>query len=218
MPNLTFYRDIPDGPNNPSVDQGLMKTNYNSIDTLIGVDHYSFNDNNGGYHNIIHQPPVIVDPIAIPSVDQLYVKNVTPDASVTATDTQIFSRTGTGAISQMTGYKVATYVQGAITYTEGYQWQGGILYQWGYFILSSVNGTRTYNIVLKDRKPGMIPFPNNCFLVTPTALYDTSNIPTPSTTEAIAVAQNTVTRFGFSISLWANTTRFTGISWSAIGN
>lgn len=39
---FTYTRDIPDAPNNPSVDQGPMKTNTNSIDSIIAVDHYSF--------------------------------------------------------------------------------------------------------------------------------------------------------------------------------
>jgi len=47
---ITYTRDIPDAPNNPSVDQGPMKTNTNSIDTLIAVDHYTFADVPSGTH------------------------------------------------------------------------------------------------------------------------------------------------------------------------
>ncbi len=50
MPNFTYNRDIPDAPNNPSVDQPPMKVNTNSTDDLINIDHFSFNDNNGGLH------------------------------------------------------------------------------------------------------------------------------------------------------------------------
>lgn len=53
MPNFTYTTDIPDGPNNPSFDQPKMKTNTNSTDSIIEVDHYSFNDNLGGYHKIV---------------------------------------------------------------------------------------------------------------------------------------------------------------------
>ncbi len=47
---ITYTRDIPDAPNNPSVDQGPMKTNTNSIDTIIAVDHYTFADTPSGTH------------------------------------------------------------------------------------------------------------------------------------------------------------------------
>jgi hypothetical protein len=47
---ITYTRDIPDAPNNPSVDQGPMKTNTNSIDTIIAVDHYTFADVPSGTH------------------------------------------------------------------------------------------------------------------------------------------------------------------------
>lgn len=47
---ITYTRDIPDAPNNPSVDQGPMKTNTNSIDSIIAVDHYTFADIPSGTH------------------------------------------------------------------------------------------------------------------------------------------------------------------------
>ncbi len=50
MPLFSYNRDIPDGPNNPSVDQPKMKINTNSTDDLIDVDHFSFDESNGGYH------------------------------------------------------------------------------------------------------------------------------------------------------------------------
>ena len=56
MTNFPYNRDIPDGPNNPSVDQPDMKENTNSIDELINQDHISFEQNNGGFHKTIHQP------------------------------------------------------------------------------------------------------------------------------------------------------------------
>jgi len=47
---ITYTRDIPDAPNNPSVDQGPMKVNTNSTDTIIAVDHYTFADIPSGTH------------------------------------------------------------------------------------------------------------------------------------------------------------------------
>ncbi len=47
---ITYTRDIPDSPHNPSVDQGPMKVNTNSTDTIIAVDHYTFADIPSGTH------------------------------------------------------------------------------------------------------------------------------------------------------------------------
>jgi len=76
MPNFTYVRDIPDAPHNPSVDQPDMKINTNSIDDLLLVDHYSFNDanNRSGYHKIIHQPAQTLDPAPIGGLGQFYPK------------------------------------------------------------------------------------------------------------------------------------------------
>jgi len=56
MPNLAYTRDIPDGPHNPSSDQDPMKTNTNSTDTIIAVEHFGFNNTNGGLHQQVTMP------------------------------------------------------------------------------------------------------------------------------------------------------------------
>src|ERR1041385_3031271 len=122
--SFTYNRDIPDGPNNPSVDQPKMKTNTNSTDDLIAVDHVSFNLSSGGYHTVIHQTLQGSDPAAIPSINQMYSKDYTPDTTGGTADTQLFSMTGDGIISQLSGYQTTDI-------RNGWQWIGGILLQWG---------------------------------------------------------------------------------------
>lgn len=52
---ISYNNNIPDAPNNPSNDQPLMKTNTNAIDSILQVDHYSFNTTNfSGNHLQIH--------------------------------------------------------------------------------------------------------------------------------------------------------------------
>ena len=51
---FAYNLNIPDGPNNPSVDQPKMKVNTNSIASLIDVDHFGFNQNNGGLHKQVN--------------------------------------------------------------------------------------------------------------------------------------------------------------------
>ncbi len=56
MTNYGYTRDIPAANHNPSVDQPSMKTNTNSIGSLIGEDHYTFGVSNGGFHKQIRLP------------------------------------------------------------------------------------------------------------------------------------------------------------------
>ena len=42
MATFDYFDNIPAAPNNPSADQPLMLTNTQSIDSIIAVDHYSF--------------------------------------------------------------------------------------------------------------------------------------------------------------------------------
>lgn len=50
MPNYPYNQDIPDSPNNPSLDQPNMKINTNSTFSILDVDLYGFGDTEGGYH------------------------------------------------------------------------------------------------------------------------------------------------------------------------
>ena len=50
MPLIAYTDNIPVAGNNPSVDQPSMTINTNAIDTIIGIDHFSFNNNSGGSH------------------------------------------------------------------------------------------------------------------------------------------------------------------------
>lgn len=54
MPNFAFTRDTPFATHNPSSDQPVMQTNTNSEDSIWAVDHFGFNDNNGGLHKQVH--------------------------------------------------------------------------------------------------------------------------------------------------------------------
>lgn len=51
MPSFTYTLNIPRGTDVPSVSQQQFYDNFNSINSLIGVDHNVFASPNGGYHN-----------------------------------------------------------------------------------------------------------------------------------------------------------------------
>ena len=56
MPNYTYNSNVPAASDNPSVSQGQMQTNCNSIASIVDVDLYGFGDNNGGTHQQVTFP------------------------------------------------------------------------------------------------------------------------------------------------------------------
>lgn len=221
MTNQIYNRDIPDGPNNPSQDQPKMKTNTNSIDNVLQIDHITFGDNQGGYHKTVHQPIVgtwtqagrTAAPALSPltTINQLIAMNVTPVSTVTATDTQLFSMTGnsngtTNGVSQMTGSLVSG--------TDGYVWCAGILIQWGFFA-TSLNNTNGV-IIFKDRVAGAIAFPNSCFLATAIPTY--AGIPLPTGQATISIKHDTIAATGFRWNAVSNSSTYDGFYWIALGN
>lgn len=211
--NLTYTTGIPDAPNNPSNDQPIMKVNNDSNNTIWTIDHFGFNDNQGGYHKVIHQPNQTVNPppISIPApINQIFSKSITPNTTGGVADTQLFTETALGKISQLTGF--STTAPG-----DGWQWIGGILLQWGFktFILPnpvSSSGTITF----KDRVPGAIPFPTNCFIVITTTFW--SGGAGPTTASSVSINDNTITNTSFSWQYVTQVGKNSGFYWFALGN
>ncbi len=194
---MSYTLDIPNAPNNPSRDQPLMKANTNAVNTLINQDHVTFNFSTSGYHKVIHQTIQTVDPITISGVNQVYAKNVTPEAFISVTDTQLFTKTGTGVISQLTGTQLSV---------EGYAWVSGILVQWGELPSTSIG-----SIVFKNRT-SCIPYPTNIFTVVP-GLKSNGFSFSPA---SVGVQNLSLTGFDFRITgISAN---WVGAYWIAIGN
>lgn len=65
MTNFLYNTGIPAANNNPSNDQPDLQSNTNSTNAILNVDHFTFNNNNGGMHQqvqIVSQntiPPAI---------------------------------------------------------------------------------------------------------------------------------------------------------------
>lgn len=84
MPSINYFRDIPNGPNDPSDDQPLMQINTNAIDEIFEVDHYTFgtNGNLDGWHRLSTYPkwpgaPTFpVDPPTLAGQGVVYTKDV----------------------------------------------------------------------------------------------------------------------------------------------
>lgn len=204
MTFISYNPNIPFATNNPSDDQPKMLTNTNSVNTWVTIDHHGFEDPLGGYHNIIHQDSQLVDPVAIPLINQTYTKTITPDTTGGLADTQLFIRSALGNISQLTGN---------FSNVQGYQWIGGVLLMWGKdntVITSGLNGTTLF----KDRTGAnsTIPFANNCFIVitSPTTILNPSS--------QLTVAVKTVSKTAFTWLAVTNSSAYNGFYWIAIGN
>lgn len=210
--NLGYTNNIPDTPNDPSNDQPNMKTNTNSIQSIIQIDHAGFNDNNGGYHTVIHQVKQVSDPANIANFNEVYAKDYTPDTTGGVADTQLFIQSGLGAISQLTGYLTTDTVT-----SDGWQWVGGVLIQWGF--VEDLTSGATVSVTFKDRVPGAIPFPNNCFFVAATLSSGAGVTLLQIRTSGIVVIGSTVSTTGFDCS-FSSTGSVTGrgFYWIAIGN
>ena len=210
--NLGYTNNIPDTPNDPSNDQPNMKTNTNSIQSIIQIDHAGFNDNNGGYHTVIHQVKQVSDPANIANFNEVYAKDYTPDTTGGVADTQLFAQSGLGAISQLTGYLTTDTAT-----SDGWQWIGGVLIQWG-FVSNNTSGA-SETVTFKDRIPGAIPFPTNCFFVGATLSSGAGVLPAQLINSGITVIGSSVSNTDFTC-VFAGSSGGTarGFYWIAIGN
>jgi|SRR5665213_1523331 len=77
--------NLPDGPNNPSDDQPKMEINNNSFIGWANVDHYGYNVNNGGKHQLVSIP---LDRLTSPGTGALEWKYYTkPNLALTSIET-----------------------------------------------------------------------------------------------------------------------------------
>jgi len=237
MTMFNYNENIPNGPNNPTNDQPKIQENTNSVNGLIEVDHVTFNENEGGYHKIIHEIPssrarsgvgatFTNFPSGIPGINQIFTALYTPDTTVGGTpETQLFTTNGNGnasgvGVSQLTGSLITDPAQ-----SDGYQWVGSILIQWGKVAPPVVPGPNPFppgatgTVTFKDRKPGAIAFPNNCFSIQTTLLYR-STVPVISASVSIRTSGSSfsLSPTSFDWKSTAVTSEYRGFYWMAIGN
>ncbi len=192
-----------------------IRQNLDGTFLTLGTDHVNNNgipgSNPAGYHTIIHQTLQSTDPAPISNVNQIYSKNYTTPAG---TFTQLFTRnsdmSGGGAgISQLTGTNSTT---------QGWQWIGGVLLQWGIAAISGTSPiTGTVDFLTRNGlSSNGINFPtvNGCFNVT-TGFSGTA----VSNTSMAIVTITGVSETGFT---WAvnrsSSSAANAFYWVAIGN
>jgi len=188
MPIPTFTPGYPLDGSSLGQTKSTIRNNLDGTFQTGAVDHV---DNNGqpgsnpaGYHKIIHEVTQ-TSVSTVSGVNQVFsgvpgtlvVNGTTTPAVPSNGDTQLYSLTGLGALSQLTGFSASA---------NGYVWIGGVLLQWG-----AGTSTNTGNFISFP-----IAFPRNIFTVTCTVYNSGSNprtvseVSTPNLTGFTAVSPN----------------------------
>lgn len=204
---MAFNPSIPQPTDNISTSQGQLLSNNQALNNVFFVDHVTFSDTTveKGYHKVIHLTIQAVNP-AFSGKSLVFSKNYTTDATVPATDTQLFHISGNGAFSQLTGDSQAV---------NGWQWIGGVLLQWGFVSQSLTSGTTLGTVTFKTRAAGCIPFPTQCFMVTTTGVQTSPN---PSSEIGISINSSTLSATKFDWVANSNSNQYKGFYWMAVGN
>ena len=188
MSFVSYNGNIPNPNDNPSDDVGIMQSNSAAINTLLAVDHVSFNLNNGGYHNIIHQVPVGSVPSGISGIGQLYSQVPTGNIPPGGLPELFFMKPD--------GYPVR--MTGGLSNANGYTWCSAFLFQWGTKTIPAAGPSGPYTFP--------VTFPGGCFVVVATVVSS----PSPTLAGLYVTSKNAS---GFSV----NSNASMNISYIAIG-
>lgn len=189
--NVTYNNGIPDANHNPSVDQPPMRVNTDAVDTILAVDHVSFNTNGGGWHK---QVTFASNNVPVPPVSPPVL--FTKDVALLTTLPQIFYYSGNAAHSSN------QYVNAAEGSTFAF---GGVIVKWGTRAVPGSNpGTVTFPVA----------FPNNCYAVI-VSLGTTTQAPSNTENYTLQADAFTVSQFTLTRSSTSKTLTF---SYIAIGN
>lgn len=202
---------------NPNVPTGLIKlkidyknvqNNFVQINDTYGIDHVPLTDNSGtfpsglnGAHKIVHLVPQSGTPTAYTSVGELYSKSI----NSIQTDIALFYQTGAGREIQMTMNVVPSPTYNGYSFLPG-----GLLYQWGFTLVStSTSSVQSFPIA----------FPNATISIVATLFYSGS-VPSGRATVCIKTDHTSATsktQFNWTTFLDGNS-GYTGFQWFAIGN
>lgn len=151
MTLFQFDATVPATNDNPSADQPDMLVNNQSTNGILGVDHITFNLNNGGQHKAItfNQDASYV-PASFPVNPPQLFTNTTDGAGNALPNgvPELFFYSGSSAQSQT---QYVSKAQGSVLLF------GGIILKWGTVTLPNTGASQTVTYP--------VAFPNGCFAV-----------------------------------------------------
>ena len=194
MPFYIYEDNIPFASNNPSVDQPKMQTNTNSIDSIIAVDHHTFNDNDGGTHKQVQLSATPGINGTVPS--GLSGSYQTLYASVTNGAGELWLARGVSNHLQLTGPGVPVATTSGSSFLPG-----GMVIQWGKISSAFKNVLTSANF--------STPFNTTCFAMQGTLRQGTSG-------SVITLTPTSTTTFDYYIN--SSSSQTISFFWYAIGN
>jgi hypothetical protein len=177
---ITYNLNIPASGNNPSDDQPLMDVNTNAVNTILAVNHYSFNETNGGKHFQVDMPTQGAEPTPASGVlsgEGCFITN-TVTAGTTEEfyqadgQTDLYQITRTNhAFFSLFGDNTNNYNSVGADFTGGWTFlPGGLLLQYGF-----VNDPEEEDF---DTVQFPVTFTTGCFSITTTAVRSSTNVDT----------------------------------------
>jgi hypothetical protein len=211
MPIPTYTPGYPPDGSSLGQTKSTIRNNLDGTFETLAVDHI---DNNGspgskpaGYHKVIHQVTQ-TNVSTITGYNQVFsgvpgtlvVDGVTTQAIPSNSDTELYSLTSGGILTQLTGRSAGL---------NGFVWIGGMLLQWG--SIAATSGNPSVNLASSPN----VPFPNNIFNIQVTRQHSATS---PGSTFGFWVnnTSGTITTSGFQII--SNDTHTWSYNWIAIGN
>lgn len=215
MPIPTYTPGYPPDGSSLGQTKSTIRNNLDGTFETLAVDHINNNGQPGsqpaGYHTIIHQvPQTNVSTVAgynqvfsgVPGT--LIVNGTTTPAIPNNSDQQLYSLTGQGGLSQLTGDN------GSI---NGFQWIGRMLLQWGWKSLSGSQGELGTILFATSN----FAFPNNCFNIQVSLICQAGG--TSSSDNTLSVVNNSISKTSFQYQYnGSGGGRYPAFFWLAIGN
>lgn len=200
---------IPAANNDPADDQPIMKDNYSNISNFLSVDHIAPGTANNGYHSQVHfsanqAAPGLTTVVGTSAAVQY--------ANTYSTQSWPYWQNALGSFLMMGPSNAST--NGYLTLANG------LILQWG-----RVNGTHGSNNTFNSGDFGTvtfatsnIAFPNACFCVFTTMVYNFSTVGDPSQTSNVAIDSSSLSNTSFTWTYPQNSNVYTRFYWLAIGN
>jgi hypothetical protein len=214
MPIPTYTPGYPPDGSSLGQTKATIRNNLDGTFETLNVDHVNNNgqpgSNPAGYHTVVHEVTQ-TSVSTVSGVNQIFsgvpgvlqVNAVTTPAVPPGGDTQLYSLSGSGILSQLTG--------GSRT-GNGYMWLGQVLLQWGtQNLTNSATQRSTVNYATAN-----INFPNFALAVYATLICKAGG--TSSSQNTLSLVAGTFTNTGFQYQYsGSGGGDFPGFFWLAIG-
>ena len=216
---MSYFPNIPQASDDPSVSQGLILQNFQTIGTDFSVNHVALGAvSNAGKHNFVEMVNQSSIPATTANEGSLYTEAVTRSG---VTESQIFY-TADGNTTEK--YQISTILHAAqslfgkntnnynsvgTAYTGGWTFlPGGLIFQYGLYY-AGVGGLGSSGTIIFP-----VAFTVTPFCVSPVLICKSAGT---SSIHTVSVIDTTVGTTSFKWNLDASTTAQTGIYWTAIG-